>query len=70
MVARTPVNVPIRVMNPSYHERIINKETKLACCETVKSVHTPEANQSEQPAGDVKNAQTDEKLPLQLKELV
>ena len=74
IVARTLVNiqkepVPLRVVNLSYHERVINKGTKLACCEAVKSVHTLGANQSEQPAGDVKNVQADEKLPPQLKEL-
>ena len=74
LIARTLVNiqkepVPLRVVNLSHQQRVINKGTELACCETVMSVHTPEANVCEQLAGDVKKIQVEEKLPPDLKEL-
>ena len=56
LVARTLVNiqkepVPLRVVNLSRHQRVIKKGTELACCETVTSVHTAEANLCEQLIG-------------------
>ena len=74
LVGRTLVNVqkepvPLRVMNLSRQEQVINKGTELACCETVKSVHTPRANLSERIIGEVKEARVGEKLPSNLKEL-
>ena len=74
LVGRTPVNiqeqhVTLRVVNLSHQQQIINKGAELAHCETVKSVHTPEANIHEWLAGDVKKMHVCEILPLHLNEL-
>ena len=47
LVARTLVNIKSLSHCEwliSHQQQMINKGTELACCETVISVHTPEAN--------------------------
>jgi hypothetical protein len=61
--------VPLRVVNLSHQERVINKGIELACCEIVKSVHTPGKNLNVQLAGVVENTHVDEKLLPHQKEL-
>ena len=73
-IARTLVDlqrkqIPLRVMNLSSRQQIINKGTELACCETVNSVFTSRVDTSGEIPGCVQSAGTIERLPTHLEAL-
>ena len=74
LVARTLVDLrkkqsPLRVMNLSNQQRILNKGTELACCETINSVFSSQADAGQKVPGSALNAGIVTTLPTPLKEL-